>query len=161
VPPGVFWEEIVERSIKDNKISSSSKENQHTTAGSGAYKEVIEGTTEPKEVMMVEVTWMQPYLAYMVNKTLAKDMVEAQRIVQRSKAFVVVQGKLYMKSITGVLQRCVTPQEGQVILKDIHEGVCGDHTSSRAIAAKAFRTGFNWLAAIEDAKDIIPRCEAC
>jgi hypothetical protein len=61
---------------------------------------------------MVEVTWMQPYLAYMVNKTLPKDVVEAQRIVRRSKAFVLLQGKLYKKSITGVLQRCVTPQEG-------------------------------------------------
>jgi hypothetical protein len=82
VPPGVFSEEIVERSIKDNKTSSSIKQSQHTTAGSGADKEVTEGTTEPKEVMMVEVTWMQPYLAYMVNKTLPKDVVEAQRIVR-------------------------------------------------------------------------------
>jgi hypothetical protein len=89
--------------------------------------------------MMVEVTWMQPYLAYMVNKTLLEDVIEARRIVRRSKAFVVLQGKLYKKSITDVLQRCVTPQEGQIILKDIHAGVCGHHASNRAIAAKAFR----------------------
>jgi hypothetical protein len=31
--------------------------------------------------MMVEVTWMQPYLAYMVNKTLPEDVLEARRIV--------------------------------------------------------------------------------
>jgi hypothetical protein len=71
--------------------------------------------------MLVEVTWMQPYLAYMINKTLPEDVVEARRIAQWSKAFVVVQQKLYKKSITGVLQRCVTPQEGQAILNDIHE----------------------------------------
>jgi hypothetical protein len=92
--------------------------------------------------MMVKVTWIQPYLAYMVNKTLPQDVVEAQRIVRWSKAFVVVQGKLYKKSISGVLQRCVTPQEGQVILKDIHAGAYGHHASSRAIAAKAFYVGF-------------------
>jgi hypothetical protein len=73
----------------------------------------------------------------------------------------VLQGKLYKKSITGVLQRCVTSQEGQTILKDIHGGVCGHHASSRAIAAKAFRAGFYWLTAIEDAKDIVQKCEAC
>jgi hypothetical protein len=111
--------------------------------------------------MMVEVTWMQPSLAYMINKTLFEDVVEAQRIVRRSKAFIVVQGKLYKKSITDVLQRCVTLQEGQVILKDIHAGVCGHHASSRAIVAKAFRAGFYWLTTIEDAKDIVWRCEAC
>jgi hypothetical protein len=116
---------------------------------------------EPEEVMMAEVTWMQPYLAYMVNKTLPEDVVEARRIVRRSKAFVILQEKLYKKSITCVLQRCVTPQEGQIILKDIHAGVCGHHASRRAIAAKAFRVGFYWLTPIEDAKDIIRRCEAC
>jgi hypothetical protein len=97
----------------------------------------------------------------MLNKTLSEDVVEARRIVRQSKAFIVLQGKLYKKSITGVLQRYVTPQEGQIILKDIHAGVSGHHASSRAIAAKAFRAGFYWLTAIEDAKDIIQRCEAC
>jgi hypothetical protein len=66
-----------------------------------------------------------------------------------------------MKSISGILQRCVTPQEGQEILKDIHVGVCGYHASSRAIVAKAFRAGFYWLTAIEHAKDIVRKCEAC
>jgi hypothetical protein len=74
----------------------------------------------------------------MINKTLPEDTVEARRIIRRSKAFVVVQGKLYKKSITGVLQQCVTPQEGQEILKGTHAGVCGHHASIRAIAAKAF-----------------------
>jgi hypothetical protein len=100
-------------SIKQNKTLSSSKQSQNTATGSGAEKEVIEGTIEPEEVMMVEVTWMQPYLAYIINKTLPEDVVEAQRIARRSKAFVVVQGKLYKKSITGVLERCVTPRKGK------------------------------------------------
>jgi hypothetical protein len=51
----------------------------------------------------------------------------------------------------GVLQECVTPQEG----------VCGHHASSRAIAAKSFHTGFYWLTTIKDAKDIVRKCEAC
>jgi hypothetical protein len=95
-----------------NKTSGSSKQKQHTTAGSRADKEATEDTTGPEEIMMVEVTWMQPYLAYMLNKTLPKDVVEARRIVRRSKAFAVVQEKLYKKSISSVLRRCVTPQEG-------------------------------------------------
>jgi hypothetical protein len=81
VPPGVFWEEIIERSIKVRKNLSSGGPNQHTIAGLGASKSEAESTAEPEEVMMVEVTWMQPYLAYMVNKTLPEDVVKARRIV--------------------------------------------------------------------------------
>jgi hypothetical protein len=152
VPQGVCWEEIIERSIKNSKTSTTKEQGQHQATGSGAGKASV---AEIEEVMMIEETWMQPYLAYMINKTLPEDTVEAKRIIRRSKAFVVLQGKLYKKSIAGVLQRCVTPQEGQEILKDIHAGVCGHHVSSRAIAAKAFWARFYWLTAIEDAKDIV------
>jgi hypothetical protein len=104
IPPGVFWEEIIERSIKGSKTSSLGELKQHATTGSGASKSGTESTVEPEEVMMIEETWMQPYLAYMMNKTLPEDAIEAHRIIRPSKAFVVLQGKLYKKSITGVLQ---------------------------------------------------------
>jgi hypothetical protein len=83
IPPGVFWEEIIERSIKGSKTSSLRE-------GLGASKSGTESVVEPEEVMMIEETWMQPYLAYMMNKTLPKDTVEARRIIRRSKAFVVL-----------------------------------------------------------------------
>jgi hypothetical protein len=160
-PPGIVWEEIIERSIKGIKSLTLGEPSQHPTTGSRDGKPGTESIAEPEGVMMIEETWMQPYLAYMMNKTLPEDIVKARRIIRRSKAFVILQGKLYKKSITGVLQRYITPQEGQDILKDIHAGVCGHHASSRAIAVKAFRAVFYWLTAIEDAKDIVRRCEAC
>jgi hypothetical protein len=104
IPQGVFWEEIIERSIKNHKTSTTKEQAQHQATGSRASKPGQRSTTEPEEVMMIEETWMQPYLAYMINKTLPEDTVEARRIIQRSKAFVVLQEKLYKKSITGILQ---------------------------------------------------------
>jgi hypothetical protein len=73
VPQGVLWEEIIERSIKNSKTSTT----EGQTTGSGAGKT---SAVEPEEVKMIEETWMQPYLAYMINKTLPKDTVEAKRI---------------------------------------------------------------------------------
>jgi hypothetical protein len=73
----------------------------------------------------------------------------------------VVKGELYKRSISGVLQRCVTPEEGHLILKDIHEGICDHHASSRVIATIAFRAGFYWQSTIEDAKNIVRTYEAC
>jgi hypothetical protein len=48
--------------------------------------------------MMIEETWMQPYLAYMIKKALPEDTVEVKRIIRQSKAFVMLQGKLYKKN---------------------------------------------------------------
>jgi hypothetical protein len=79
VPQGVFWEEIIERSIKSNKTSTTEEQGQHQATGSGAGKA---STSEPEEVMMIEETWMQPYLAYMINKALPEDTVEVKRIIR-------------------------------------------------------------------------------
>jgi hypothetical protein len=42
----------------------------------------MESTVELEEVMMIEETWMQPYLAYMMNKILPEDTVEGRRIIR-------------------------------------------------------------------------------
>jgi hypothetical protein len=82
IPPGVFWEKIIGRSIKNIKSSTLGEPSEHPTNGSGAGKSGIGSTKEPEEVIMVKETWMQPYLAYMINKTLPKDAVKARRIIR-------------------------------------------------------------------------------
>jgi ribonuclease HI len=47
ISPGVFWEEIMERSIKHSKTLTTGDPSQHTTTGSGAGKPGTEGTVEP------------------------------------------------------------------------------------------------------------------
>ena len=65
------------------------------------------------------------------------------------------------RSVTGVYQRCVEPDKGQANLKDIHQGECGHHAASRSLVAKAFRHGFFWPTALEDAKDLVQKCKGC
>jgi hypothetical protein len=52
-PPGVFREEIIERSIKGSKTSSPGEPIQHVTARSGTSKTGTESTIELEEVMMI------------------------------------------------------------------------------------------------------------
>jgi hypothetical protein len=154
----VFWEEMKERCFKEKKPPEAEKSKDAKVKGKKnlgvavAPKDmevdntIVEGE---KEIMMVEVTWMQPYLAYLQNKELLDNQVKARRIALRSKAFRVVNDELYKRSITIVVQQCVTPVEGQAILKDMQEGICGHRASYRVITTKAFRGGFYWLTDVE------------
>jgi hypothetical protein len=78
ISQGVFWEEIIERSIKSTKVSTTGEQAQDQATGLGADSS---GTTKLEEVMMIEESWIQPYLAYMVNKTLPEDTVQVKRII--------------------------------------------------------------------------------
>ncbi|KAK1678075.1 hypothetical protein QYE76_038923 [Lolium multiflorum] len=99
VPPGVFWEEITERSTKS--IKSKKKEKKP----SGATKEEQEEEEDQDLVMMIQIPWMQTYISYILRKEIPDDPVEARRVIRRSKAFTVIKGELYKRSISGVLQR--------------------------------------------------------
>ena len=47
------------------------------------------------------------------------------------------------------------------MLADIHGGDCGHHSSSRTLVGKAFRSGFYWPTALNDAAELVKSCEAC
>jgi hypothetical protein len=63
--------------------------------------------------------------------------------------------------VNNVFQHCVEPEKGTAILRDIHQGECGHHAASRSLVTKAFRHGFFWPTALEDAKDLVKKCKGC
>ena len=103
--------------------------------------------------MAVIAPWTEPFLAYLTRQELPKDQNEARCIVRRSKAYKVHEGELYKKSTTGVLQRCISEEEGRKLLAEIHAGLGGHHAAARALVRKAFRIGFCWPAARADAQE--------
>ena len=105
--------------------------------------------------------WTIPYLDYLTRGELPEEELIALQIVRRSKSMTIVNGELHRRSITGVFQRCVSPDEGREILNEIHSGDCGHHAGSRSLVAKDFRHGFYWLTAHADAEDIVRKCDGC
>ncbi|KAK0596580.1 hypothetical protein LWI29_016986 [Acer saccharum] len=60
-----------------------------------------------------------------------------------------------------VLQRCVTGEETRKILKDVHGGVCGNHTGGKSLAHKVLRQGFYWPTLFAEAQRFVESCETC
>jgi hypothetical protein len=118
IPPRVFFEEIFERSIKikpaiDPVLATRFGANHPGPA-------LAAGTDDPSKetaiVMLVEAVWMKPYLAYLIRGELPEDTIHHRRILRCSKAFMIIKGELYKRSTTGVLQRCIAPEDGIVLL---------------------------------------------
>ena len=76
-------------------------------------------------------------------------------------SFSLVGDNLYKLSASGILMKCVTLEEGKDILREIHEGVCGNHAASRILVDKAYRSGFFWPIVVSDAEDLVRRCPGC
>src|SRR3954463_13414529 len=118
-------------------------------------------TSSAHAIMAVIASWTEPFLAYLTRQELPEDQNEARCIVRRSKAYKVHEGELYKKSTTGVLQRCISEEEGRNLLAEIHAGLGGHHAAARSLVSKAFRIGFYWPTARADAQDLVQRCVGC
>jgi hypothetical protein len=150
VPPGVFIQELKQPSIK-----------------SSPQVAIDAGPQQPdREVMVLEEDWRGAFIDFIRDQRLPVGIdarsVEAARILRRSKGFVLVDGKLYRRGAqSGVLMKCVMKEDGYDILREIHDGVCGNHAASRTLVGKAYRAGFWWPTAVTDAEDLVRRCQNC
>ena len=54
-----------------------------------------------------------PYLDYLLHEALLTDKTEAQRLARHAKSFVVIEGELYRRSHTRILQSCIPIEQGK------------------------------------------------
>jgi hypothetical protein len=123
------------------------------------------GTNEA-EAMDVEpapsgADWRDKYIVWMDRGELPSDRSEARRIARMAKSFALVDGELYKRAASGILQQCVPIPEGRELLRDIHAGVYGHHAVPRTLVGNAFHQGFYWPTAVADASEIVRTCEGC
>jgi hypothetical protein len=109
----------------------------------------------------VKADWRDKYVAWLAREELPTDRAVARRIARMAKSFALVDGELYKRAASGILQRCIPIPEGREILRDIHAGICGHHAAPRTLIDNAFRQGFYWPTAVADASEIVRTCEGC
>jgi hypothetical protein len=85
-----------------------------------------------------QADWRTPYLDCLLRELLPADKIEARCLACRTKSFAIVNGELYKKSHTKILQHCIPTEQGRKLLNDIHGGVCGHHARPRTLVGKAF-----------------------
>jgi hypothetical protein len=81
-------------------------------------------------------------MAYLHHYYEPDTTVEQIRMQQRARAYQIVDNDLYKVLISGPLLHCISKEEGQQILMEVHAGVCGGHIEARALAAKVLQQGF-------------------
>ncbi|CAL8162857.1 unnamed protein product [Prunus armeniaca] len=79
---------------------------------------------------------MDPIHTYLTDDTLPADKAEAKAVRRRSIRYLLMQKILYRSGHSLPLLCYVTLQQGDYVLREIHEGACGDHSGARSLAFK-------------------------
>jgi hypothetical protein len=143
VPPNVFAKDLQQPSIHiraDGGVDGPSLDPLPEAEAPSTRVEAMqaEGSTPPANP---EPDWRFPYLDHLTRGDLPSDKIEARRIACRAKSFMIFgdSRELYCRSPTGILQRCITNEEGRNLLNDLHSEACGHHAASQTLVGNAFR----------------------
>ena len=105
--------------------------------------------------------WAQQIVHFLQTGELPEEQEEAERVARQSSMCQFVNKTLYRRRLNGVKLKCIHREDGQKLLAEIHGGICGHHIGARALVGKAFRQGFFWSTALQDATAQVTKCEAC
>jgi len=72
-----------------------------------------------------------------------------------------VADKLYKMGRATPMLRCLGEEETELVLLEVHEGVCGSHIGGRSLAAKLLRSGYYWPTMLHDCVAFVKKCDKC
>ncbi|GMH31289.1 hypothetical protein Nepgr_033132 [Nepenthes gracilis] len=118
---------------------------------------------ERQEAMQISETenWMTPYLRYLADGSLPEDAEKAKRIKKTAGWYTVVDGRLYRRGYSTPYLRCLSPEEADYALGEVHLGICGSHVGGKNLAFKIMRQGYYSPSMKKDALEFVKKCESC
>ena len=89
-------------------------------------------------------SWLTPIMRYLSSIELPDNRIEAHKIQVHATMFSLMNGQLYKISLDGPYLKCLTTQQGEYVLVELHEGTYGDHPGGRTLAHRAYTQGYYW-----------------
>ena len=98
------------------------------------------------EVQQIEnrENWMAPIVSHLKDGKLSKGKDEARKLRLRAARYVLMDEVLYKRGFSQPYLRCLVPDEANYVLREVHEGACGNHSGARSLIHKVVRAGYYW-----------------
>ena len=93
--------------------------------------------------------------------TLPSYPKEASKLRARSIRFTVHRGTLYKRGFSTPILKCIGKEDANYILREVHEGICGNHIGARTLVGKTLMQGYYWPTMLKDVTELVKKCKAC
>ncbi|XP_074560083.1 uncharacterized protein LOC141816144 [Curcuma longa] len=111
-------------------------------------------STEPGE-------WQTPIISFLKQGILPEDPKQARTLKRRAARFTMIGETLYKRAFSRPLLKCLGPDEADYVMKEIHQGCCGNHTDGRTLVRKILLVGYFWPTMQADTTQLVRTCLSC
>ena len=84
----------------------------------------------------VEENWTTPLIAYLRSGILPDGKDAARKLKVRASRFVIIRDVLYKRGFSRPYLRCLSHEEADYVMREVHEGICGNHLGARSLVHK-------------------------
>ena len=96
------------------------------------------------EMLQIEgdENWIILIVSYLKDGRLPEEKDEAKKLKVKSARYILINEVLYKRGFSQPLLRCLASDEANYMLREVHEGACGNHSGARSLVHKVIRSGF-------------------
>ena len=88
---------------------------------------------------------MTSIVSYLKEGKLLEGRDEARKLRIKSAKYFLMDEVLYKRGFSQFYLRCLAPDEVNYVLREVHEGACGNHLKARSLVHKVVSVGYYWL----------------
>ena len=121
---------------------------------------LIDDGAQMQEIAVGE-NWTTPLIAYLQSGTLLDGKDIARKLKIQASRFVLVRDVLYKRGFSQPYLRCLSHDEANYVMREVHEGICGNHSRARSLVHKLIRARYYWPTILKDAQAYVKACDKC
>ena len=105
---------------------------------------------------------MDPIVSFLKEDILPPDKLEADKIQRKAPRFWLSKDqKLYKCSFFGPYLLCIHPETSELLLEELHEGICRNYIGGRSLSHKAIIQGYWWPNMQKEAQEYVKKYDQC
>ena len=108
-----------------------------------------------------ESNWTTTIASYLKDGILPNEKEVVRKIKVWATRFVLIKDVQYKKGFSRPYLRCLDNEEANYVMRELHEGICKNHSGLRSLVHKLVRVGYYWPTMQADAKAYVRACDKC
>ncbi|XP_070005527.1 uncharacterized protein [Nicotiana sylvestris] len=144
-----------------NLVSAAEVTNEENAYVIHLFHSVLEQDKNEVNYNNLTLDWRNDIVNFSQYGILPEDKKKAQALRKKAARYYLNQGNLYRKMFGGPLARCLGPYQIEYVMREIHEGLCGNHAGGRSLVKTMISSGYYWPKMEEDAKNFVAKCDKC
>ena len=108
-----------------------------------------------------ESNWTITIASYLKDGVLPDKKEATRKLKVRAVRFVLIKDVLYKRGFSHPYLRCLVNEKVNYVMREVHEGICRNHSGSRSLEHKLVQAGYYWPTMQKDAEAYVKACDKC